>query len=123
MDLSGWASPEWWDNHRLSQEWLRREFGGEKADMYEPVLEELELDEPIQEDLEAVGQRASGLSAGSVGHSPPQSRPNGIGWFEMVPAPLASLALEGERRPSTSSSPFIDVEAMWKAYEEGQLQD
>lgn len=72
----------------------------------------LELDEPIKEDLEAVGQRASGLSAGSVGHSPPQSSPNGIGEFEMVPAPLAHLALEGERRPSTSSSPFIDEYSM-----------
>lgn len=92
MDLSGWAPPEWYDNQRLCQEWLRREFGDEKANLYEPVMEKLELDEPIQEDLEDVGQRASGLSAGSVGHNSPQSRPNGIEEFKMV--------LEGRyRRP------------------------
>lgn len=79
MDLSGWAPPEWWDNHRLSQEWLRREFGGEKADMYEPVLEELELDEPMQEDLEAVGQRASGL--GWQRGTQPSSKPSKWHWM------------------------------------------
>ena len=49
-DLDGWAPPELCSNRRLRQEWLRREFGGEKKVLYEPFEEELEMYEP-QEDL------------------------------------------------------------------------
>lgn len=55
LDLSGWVPPEWWRNQRPYHEWLRREFDDEKKTPYEPVREELELDEPPQENLELMG--------------------------------------------------------------------
>lgn len=43
-ELDGWVPLEWYMNKRLCQEWLRREFGGEREALYEPIDEELELD-------------------------------------------------------------------------------
>lgn len=45
-EFDGWVPLEWDLNKRLRQEWLRREFGGEKSKLYEPLDEELELAEP-----------------------------------------------------------------------------
>jgi hypothetical protein len=45
IDFEGWTPPEWYRNPRLRQEWLVREFGGDKAVLYEPVEEQLEFSE------------------------------------------------------------------------------
>lgn len=50
-DLAGWAPLGMCHNGRLWQEWLRSEFGGEKKVLYEPLAEELELEDPRPEEV------------------------------------------------------------------------
>lgn len=45
IDFGGWTPSEWYRTPRLRQEWLVREFGGDKAVLYEPVEEQLEFSE------------------------------------------------------------------------------
>ena len=53
-ELDGWASPGLCYNMRIRQEWLQIQFGGEKKVLYEPLEEELELDEALPEELAAL---------------------------------------------------------------------
>lgn len=58
-DLAGWAPQRLCYNRRLRQEWLHSEFGGEKKALYEPLEEELELEEAPPEELATLQYRSS----------------------------------------------------------------
>lgn len=105
LDLAGWFPPEWSDNQGLCQEWLHREFGGEKEMLYEPIGEELKLDEPTREDLETMGYSQS--------HSESKSSDEG----QVMPAPVMN---DDEKALPISGPLFTLLKTINKAREQIQ---